>query len=65
MAQFFLFRSRPVILFLAVLAFLACLTVADGIVGTSGALAQDHDAHGEETHGEVQADGHEDDQHQE
>ncbi len=58
MVHFFPFRSRPVFLFLAVLAFVACWTVADGIPGTAKTMAQDHDAHGAVTHEQAATEGH-------
>ncbi len=62
MAQFLLFRSRPVVLMLAVLGLLACWSIVDGISGPSSALAQDHGQdHGQannDAHGEAATDGH-------
>ncbi len=45
MAKFLLFRSRPIIFMLAVLGFLACWSLADGVASPAGALAQDHGEH--------------------
>jgi Na+/H+ antiporter NhaD/arsenite permease-like protein len=62
MAQFSLFRSRPVILFLAALVIFALGAVANSALGNAGAMAQDHgevitDGHGNE-HGEEHASDH-------